>query len=547
MEEQTDQECEKMQKEKQDNELLQSSKTEEDDTDGHRKIYWFFRNTGKRIKDFAGRHKVSFIVLMILAMVSIFLLRVNFHPLAIGIRRYFGVLVIGLTILPLLWLMVRKSLWKAKVILAIFCVTLTGLVWFGGREVHNYLALYYRYNTLDITELEELPISGYERLQPLNSVYSLAHEVMNDSESPTLPNFVRKDDGYRWTMAIEPAYPLSRIFGDVKEIFSIPGTAPSPNFSRDNRVEVNFIVGENLTFSRNIETAVIKRFGLWRFFNYEPSEVTYITDDDGEWVQVVSLVRWRGIIFPRPEFGGVQIIRQTNSKLAIPMLTLTGAGEWIKPDEINNYKYLAGQNILSYDVSRYVASSFQFQNGFAAPFPGYHKGDIRIPDLPQDVNKQPFSAHFELEEEGNGNLYHYFALEPYAPDKQGLNTSLFMPADGTSKVYVYRHYERSGSLIGVSAISPKVMESKKNYDWNRNYPVEHRPFIRELGGKKRFFWLTTVVTRKEGENSHFIAGNVPDLVITDASYNTPIWVSALESDNWEEQLNDELGGVWANE
>ncbi len=332
-------------------------------------------------------------------------------------------------------------------------------------------------------------------------------------------------------------------------MLSIRGTAASPSFTRENRVSVHFDVGENLLFSRNSRIATVRSFGLLRYLTYEPADVTYLIDDGGEWVQVVSLIRWRGFLFPRPEFGGVQLIRQSDAGLGSSLRrVLLGCGEWIRPSEIDRHRFLTGQNILPVAVSRFIANSFRFQNGFFAPFPGYHRGDIRIPDLPQDVNNQPFTGYFAFgRADSHDKLYHYFALEPFDPDKQGLNTSLFVPADGIGRTYVYRHHRVDGSLTGVSAIAAKVMESRKNYDWTRSRPVEHRPYIRRIDGKTRFFWLTTVVTFKEGAGDRFIAGSVPEVVLTDAAFNSSVWVDPLTPDSWTRQLDSKLRTLWDND
>src|SRR5690606_37616834 len=103
---------------------------------------------------------------------------------------------------------------------------------------------------------------------------------------------------------------IRRLTGGVNQLFSVSGSAPSPNFSREARIPVSFPTGEELLLWNSSRVNVIRSFGLWRFLNYEPADVKYFTDDSGKWVQAVSLVKWKGIFFPRPEFGGVQIIRQ---------------------------------------------------------------------------------------------------------------------------------------------------------------------------------------------------------------------------------------------
>jgi hypothetical protein len=263
---------------------------------------------------------------------------------------------------------------------------------------------------------------------------------------------------------------------------------------------------------------------------------------------MVSLVRWKGFFLPRPVFGGVVIIPQGDGAGGVMNSLLTGAGKWIRPEEIPNHEFLLNQNVIPETVSRFTAESYRFSQGFLSPMPGYHRGDIRIPDLPGDFNDQPFTGYFEIGEKAS--LYHYFALEPFQENKQGLNTSLLIPADGEGITYVFRHYDQEQSLTGVSAIVSKVMESRKNYDWSRNSAAEQRPFIRDVGGKRRFFWLTSVVTHKDGgepDSGNFIVGAAPDITLTDAAYKTVVWVDSKKPEEWEKQLEDELSSVWADE
>ncbi len=528
--------------------------------------YWFRHHAGVRFRAFLGRHKLAVFLLSTAALVLLFLSRSLWQPGVLLLRIYLVWWV--LTLLGLFvarWGLRRRSL----------KLTLTGLVFallvaaFRISPVYDYVSLFIRYQTFPQVDLRELPVSGNERIQPLNSIFSLAHEKMVETEAPCRPDFVRVRDelgneSYRWTMAIEPAYLTRRILEPVRQVYSVSATSPAPDFSKDNRKEVSFDVGENLKLGRQTHTAVLRSFGPWRFLNYEPEEVTYVTDDKGDWVQVVTLVKWTGLFFPRPEFGGVQLIRQNKGGLdAAFERGWRGRGEWIPPAEIAKHPFLHGQNLNSQEVARTVARSFRYQAGFLAPMPGRHKGDIRIPDLPDDVNNQPFTTYFGASGKMPAGLYHYFALEPFDPSKQGLNTSLFLPADGTRRVYVYRHHELSGSLTGVSAVGAKVRESKKNYDWTTNRPVEHRPFIRTIAGERRFFWLTTVVTYKEdvpgagvdspadegapeGRSTRFIAGSFPEVVITDAAQNVPVWVDAANPAGWERELEVALSQVWSD-
>lgn len=524
---------------------VESTPAESTPTKKRGRLYWLRHNVWRRSRAFAERHKLLFSVLLVVGAALLFYFRALIQPLVVQLRVNVFVIVFAALVFVPLWLFARKRTRLARALAAGTGILIAVALWFWGPMIHQYMALYYRYKTLDVVELGELPVSDHERIPPLNSVFTIAKHKIADTESPMRPDFVRVGDSYRFTLAIEPAYPVRRLLEGVREVFSISGTAPAPDFSNENRVSVHFETGEDLIGNRNTATAVIRSFGLRRFLNYQPDGVIYTTNHKGQWLQLVPLIRWRGIFFPRPEFGGVQVIRQRENphlKHTVRRI-LTGVGQWIRPEDVPRIRFLAGQNVLSYKVSRYVANSFRFQYGFLAPFPGYHRGDIRIPDLPGDVNDQPFTTYFDVRHaKGGGKLYHYFALEPYDPEKKGMNTSVFVPADGSETVFVYKHHERTGSPTGVSAIAHVVRESRKNYDWSVNRPVEHRPFIKDVGGKRRFFWLTTVVTVTEGDQ--FTAGSVPDLVLTDPVREIPVWIDSRKPETWLDQLESELASVW---
>ena len=515
---------------------------EEQAPKSHGPLYWFWFHSTQKIRVYFERNKKKFLRLSFLSLFVLLLCRALWQSVVLELRKQAFPILLVLGLLALIQRYWKKEGRAAKfVVFALASVLLVFLTF--GRTVHHYLWLYNRYEMTNFQELEELPVSEHERIQSVNSIFALAHDAVPESESPVEPDFVRVGDEFHWTLAIEPAYPFARIFGGVQELFNAPGTAAAPSFAPEHRVKVHFSTGEHMMFSRNAHTATIRTLNPWRFLNYEPAEVIYFPDDKGEWVQVVSLIRWRGFFFTWPEFGGVQVIRQEDHTfLSYLKLLFLGAGEWIPPEAISRHSYLKGQNLLSEKVSRAIADSFRFQNGILAPLPGYHEGDVRIPELGQDLNAQPFVGYFRARSEPSGQLYHYFALEPFDMEKQGLNTSIFVPADGSSDMRVFHHLKHGQSYSGISSISTKVMESRKDYDWNRNHPVEHRPFIKEVNGQLRFFWLTTVVTARMGkEKGRFIAGSVPEVVLTDALTNTTIWVNPREPEKWLEKALLEIG------
>jgi hypothetical protein len=217
---------------------------------------------------------------------------------------------------------------------------------------------------------------------------------------------------------------------------------------------------------------------------------------------------------------------------------LFGCGEWISPEEVTNHAYLRGQNLLPLEAARYTAESFRFQAGFKGPLPGYHAGDIRIADLPEDINKQPFTTYFENVPGEEGKLYHFFALEPYRHDLQGLANALLIPADGSRDVV---YMLKPSGITGVSAVTSKVRASNLQIDWNNNHPVEHRPFTRVINGVPRLFWLTTVVTRKKSDEFQSTTSGAPLIVLTDGKSNITVPVDSLHPETWTDKLVKELG------
>ena len=518
------------------------------------RVYWFFYNLRTRfsaaIRNWTKRRPflVSFILLLVLY--SLFVGRGSWQPLVLIIRQYLALVLVILMVFILFFLYIRKRSWKQLVIPSIVFVAFLVASWFGGPHVHNYFSLYIHYSSLNKIQLTEMPVSGYERIQPVNSIRTLINqEALSETEDATGPRFIKGADGrYYFTSAVGPArnYLLQRLSKNMYEVLRIPAYLPSPVFDSRHRAKVNFEIGEQLLFSHLTENAVIKRFGLGTFFNCEPAEPLYLQDDSENWVQVVPIVRWKGFLFPRPVFGGVYVIQQEGAGDNYFSRVLFGKGVFISPKEIDDHGYLVGQNLQPEKALIYTANSFKFANGFFAPMPGYHEGDVRIPEMPKDENPMPFITYFTID--NKGKLYNYFGLEPFQEEKKGLSLSLFIPGDNDDIVYYINH--RTEKFIGSGAISAKIVESKKNYDWSVNYPAESRPFVRVVDGKVRFFWLSTVVSRAGSMEGDYIGGSIPEICLTDAVYGKVTWIpqdSLINSESWLREAKRQMKGYWDSE
>jgi hypothetical protein len=351
-------------------------------------------------------------------------------------------------------------------------------------------------------------------------------------------------------MAIQPSekYTMQRLNDNTEEVFSVSSTSPFPRFSNENRIEVTFAIGESLMFSRNTYNAVVQRFNPWMLFNYEPSDTFYMKNDKDEWVEVVSLIKWKGFFFPYPTFGGVMIIESGAHDFNDYLERVTiGKGTFISPEEIKNYPFLTKQNTLSEKVSQLQAESLKFLGGFTDPLPWNMRTAVKIPLMPKDQNQQPYVTDFDFagtNTNAYSGLYHWFGLEPIGEERTSLSYSVFIPADGSNGFYYYDHAKRKDGYAGVSAMPLKVKESRKEYDWDANTPVEFRPYIKEIAGRKRLFFLGTVSAISKTNVQQFDGAATPDLVLIDSEYSDVTWIDVKHPSAWDIEVYNQLNEAW---
>jgi len=506
----------------------------------------------KRYWQRGTKQKMNTIILLLIVLFFLFILRDDYQPVLLFVRKFiFVILLISLTI----YLGLRKfrktpSSGKRLGILTILLVFFVIIYTIGWHfKMYDYMKTYNVFINLNKVEINELPLTQNERIQPLRNIFSMANESVGETKDVSLPHLVRVDGENKWTMAIQPTekYIWQRISDNTEEVFSVSSTTPFPRFSSDNRIPVTFSIGESLKFSRNTYNAVVQRFGLWKLLSYEPGDVFYMKNDKGAWVEVVSLINWQGFLFPYPTFGGVMVVDNGAHDFGdyVERL-LIGKGTYISPEDIHNYPYLSGQNTLSEKVSRLQAESLKFIGGFSDPLPWNMKTAVKIPDLPDDQNKLPFVTDFNftgMQIEAYSGLYHWFGLEPVGDERTSLSFSVFIPADGTDKIYFYDHASKKQGYAGVSAMPLKVIESRKEFDWEVNKPVEFRPYIKDIAGRRRMFFLGTVSAVKEGSNK-FDGSATPDLALIDSEYRDVVWIDVKHPSQWDKLLYDQLFDAW---
>ena len=506
----------------------------------------------KRYWEKGRKQKIQTIIVVIVLLLLLFILRDEYQPFLLFLRKFFFViLLIG----AILFFGLKKfrrtpSSGKRVAILAVLGVILGVIYVIGWHfKMYNYMKTYNVFNDLNRIEIHELPLTQNERIQPLRNIFSMANESVGETKDVSLPHLVRVDGENKWTMAIQPTekYIWQRISDNIEEVFSVSSTTPFPRFSSDNRIPVIFSIGESLKFSRNTYNAVVQRFGIQKLFSTEPGDVFYMKNDEGDWVQVVSLINWKGFFFPYPTFGGVVVIENGAHDFSDYVeRVLIGKGTFISPEEMKNYSFLKGQNILSEKVSQLQAESLKFLGGFSDPLPWNMRTAVKIPELPDDQNQQPFVTDFDfsgMQNDAYNGLYHWFGLEPVGDERTSLSYSVFVPADGTDTLYYFDHAAKKQGYAGVSAMPLKVKESRKEFDWSVNKPVEFRPYIKNIAGRKRMFFLGTV-SAVSNDSKQFDGAATPDLALIDSEYRDVVWIDVKHPSQWDKTVYDQLSEAW---
>ncbi|MBT8286486.1 MAG: hypothetical protein HKN00_09220 [Flavobacteriaceae bacterium] len=499
-----------------------------------------------------SRQKSIVIFFSIIILFVLFLLRDDYQPVFLFLRKFIFIILLCLLILYLGLKRFRNTVnTGGRLGVLVLLMVFFGILYLVGWhfKMYDYMKTYNVFNDLNRIEINELPLTQNERIQPLRNIYSMANESVGETKDVSLPHLVRVDDENKWTMAIQPTekYIWQRISDNTEEVFAVSSTTPFPRFSAENRISVIFSIGESLKWSRNTYNAVVQRLNPWKYLNYEPGDVFYMKNDSGEWVQVVSLVKWKGFFFPYPAFGGVMVIDNGDHNFAdyVERL-LIGKGTYIGLDDMKNHDYLQRQNTLSEKVSRVQAESLKFLGGFSDPLPWNMETAVKIPDLPDDQNQQPFVTDFVFSDTPSktyDGLYHWFGLEPVGEERTSLSFSVFIPADGSDAVYYYDHATKKQGYAGVSAMPLKVIESRKEFDWSVNKPVEFRPYIKDIAGRKRMFLLGTVSAIRE-DSKKFDGSATPDLALIDSEYRDVVWIDAKHPSQWDQKVYDQLNEAW---
>lgn len=568
------------------------------------------------IKNFISNHKIFFTLFVISSPFILFLTRAIWQPYVFLFKANvmhlisYSFIVLIISILPALlfsWIfniplaMFKKSLSKKQRMKFFLPLTFTALIALSVYTSYcqnfnpaEYIRHYICYRSLNIEEISTPPntTSKYDRVLPRHGIYSWIKSLTEENLYVTIPDYVKHvNNDYVWATGVEPLYKGNRFFGNIRKLIVISGNDLSPSLKANNQIEVNFACGENLFLGKNIYTNARKKL-TWNFFSSEPVDLKYIQNENGDWVQIVTFVKYEGFFFPTPTFGGLVVIEQENHAYENNLPTETigekiiffwdylynnvfnnlkgtvnfivfGKGTFISPKDVGNYAYLKNQNIRPEKVSRYIGSSLRYTEGFFAPLPGWHKGDIRIPDFLHNGNDQPFTQHVFLDDQSiPTGLYATFILEPFRSDLNSYVRSLYLPADCQGEIYSYKHNsEKNGQMLGMSALADKILSTKKEYSRGDNKIVIAglKPWNKTIDGKNQNFAIGVAVSLKtknqktteaSGDKEvstdlekDFVLDSNPEIAIIELHTGRVAWMKSLDQSTWIDQIKTEMADI----
>ena len=183
----------------------------------------------KRYWNRGGKQKFILILIGLIIFCALFILRDDYQPLLLFIRKYFFVLLLFVGILYLGVRSFRKATNALKkVFKAILTLASIALIYviLWNVQMYDYMQTYNVFKDMNLQEMSELPLTQNERIQPYNNIKTMAYESISETQEVSAPQLVRVDDRNQWTMAVQPSqeYFIQRTNDNICLLY----TSPSP-------------------------------------------------------------------------------------------------------------------------------------------------------------------------------------------------------------------------------------------------------------------------------------------------------------------------------
>lgn len=504
-------------------------------------------------------------LLWVLVLVFIILtLRPLIHEYIIIARKFTGItlLIVAMVVGYIYFLRKSKKSMVFKSGLTIALLAISVGIYFLVRKHVNELVhhLYYNslYQSLNKVELKDgqFPFTINSRIQPRDNMLTKGYETVQDNSDISPPHiaFNFRLNREVWSMSQLPSASAvyQRYFDNVTRIYSVP--SDTTRFAMiDFKKTVNFFTTDHSHAWKNTSWNAILSLG-WKYFYMEPGQVFYLEDEQGNPIQVTTLIKWTGFLIATPKFGGVIIERSGSLGIGERLLWPGfGLGEYYSPEDIQRTSFLKNQNLIDEEMCQQWALSFTYKEGLT-DMVTERKNLIEIPSFAHENNKPPYVVPMTWDKTGlpiEKGLFDYIPLEAKGETRTGLALSLIIPSDGRDVVYVYDHAKREDGVFGITAVPGKIRDNRDDQaiilrDWSRSEVVEVIPCVIDIPGVKfpdNLFWKSVVLTKREAETGksastthhgmkQFDGTTEPFVALCHARQSVVISVPAEKSKDW---------------
>ncbi|MCB0438520.1 MAG: hypothetical protein KDD20_07260, partial [Mangrovimonas sp.] len=139
------------------------------------------------------KNKRPTVLLYLILIILLFVLRDDYQPFLLFIRKFFFIILVCGIIAFLLIRTFRKTASTGKRIgILVILLAVFGLIYYTGWQLklYDYMKTYNVFLHLNKVEVSELPLTQNERIQPLRNIYSMANESVGETMDVSLPHLV---------------------------------------------------------------------------------------------------------------------------------------------------------------------------------------------------------------------------------------------------------------------------------------------------------------------------------------------------------------------
>lgn len=207
------------------------------------------------------------------------------------------------------------------------------------------------------------------------------------------------------------------------------------------------------------------RLALKKYFVTYSAEPIYLKDDTGNWITVVSYMKYKGFPFTVPYWGGVMIAKTDG--------TITD----YTPEEAQALSYLAGNRIYPKELTLFYAHSYAYKNGILNNW-FLHKDQTEVVSLPGD---EPI-----LHVSTNEGFKQMIVTEPYGRSYGIYKIFLFDATTGKREII---SYDINSQLTGPVVAADYIKREFPSYNWSTFVLSEPRPV--KINGDLN--WMLSVI------------------------------------------------------